>query len=765
MSELDEVVREFLVESYEGLDALDSDLVALELAPDDRSRLAAIFRCIHTIKGTCGFLGFGKLEKVAHVGETLLALLRDGEIKFTPAIASGLLQMVDAIRQLLGEIESTGSEGANDYADVQAQLAHLTPGANAEEVKEAEADAMFAAARAKRAKEQAAKAAAMAGTGGPAPDPAAAAPPSPPAPTPASSPAAAAAIAPVEADAKNSALSDHNIRVDVGLLDKLMRLVGELVLGRNQLLQITGQMDNGALHAATQRLNLITTELQEGVMKTRMQPIGNVWSKFPRVVRDLALALGKQVTLEMEGAETELDKTIIEAIKDPLTHIVRNSVDHGIEVPGVREAAGKSATGRLRLRAYHEGGQVNIEIAEDGHGIDTHRVKAKALERGLITQEQAATLTERELQQLIFLPGFSTAEKVTNVSGRGVGMDVVRTNIERIGGTIDLLSVLGQGTTLRIKIPLTLAIIPALTVTAGGARYCIPQVNLVELLRLDASDGLGVEEVLGAQVYRRRGQLLPLCSLNQELGLGPTSTVGGGQLVVLQADGRQFGLMVDGIHDTEEIVVKPLGTHMAGVKTYAGATILGDGCVALILDVMGLAERANVLAETREGSSRAAAAVEGVKATAPTRLIICGAGDRRVAFPLARVARLEDVKADDIESLAGHEVLQYRGELLPLVRLGTLIGAYGGGEELTQWPTVVYNFGNLQVGLMVDRIVDVVEDGGQVFRPVEAHGVAGASVINNEVTDLIDLNVLLEAHCGWLAETFEADATPALVPA
>ena len=319
--------------------------------------------------------------------------------------------------------------------------------------------------------------------------------------------------------------TSDTIRVGVNLLDKLMTLVGELVLARNQLLQLTTRLEDAGLQTVSQRMNLIATELQEEVMKTRMQPIGNIWGQFPRTVRDVALGCGKQVNIEMEGKETELDKTIIEAIKDPLTHLVRNSVDHGIELPDVRVKAGKEPAGRLILRAFHEGGQVNIEISDDGAGLNGERIRKKAVERGLITAEHAARMPEREVFNLIFLPGFSTAEKVTNVSGRGVGMDVVKTNVEKIGGVVHVESTPGKGTTVRVTIPLTLAIIPALVVTCGGDRYAIPQVSLLELVRLEPDRArVAIEMVHGAPVYRLRGRLLPLVYLRRELQSAKTRT-------------------------------------------------------------------------------------------------------------------------------------------------------------------------------------------------------------------------------------------------
>ena len=445
-------------------------------------------------------------------------------------------------------------------------------------------------------------------------------------------------------------MADANIRVGVGLLDKLMDLVGELVLTRNQILQFNTEREDAALNATSQRLNLITTELQEGVMKTRMQPIGMVWNKLPRVVRDMAVALGKQIRLEMDGADTELDRTIIEAIKDPLVHLVRNSCDHGIEPPEARTRAGKPPQGRLTLRAYHEGGQVNIEIGDDGAGIDVARVKQKAIEKGLLRPEQAEKLSDREALNLIFQPGFSTAQTVTNVSGRGVGMDVVKSNIEKIGGVVDIFSRPGEGATVKLKIPLTLAIIPGLVITSGGERFVIPQVSLLELIRLEGdSSEKHIEHVHGTPVYRRRGSLLPIAYLNQVLGLKSAERAEAVSMVVLQAEDRQFGLVVDGINDTQEIVVKPLGKQLKGLTVYAGATIMGDGRVALILDVLGIGQRSGVLAESREQAraaaeqktqagdrAAAAAAVPGRFLRASGRSALAGRPARGVSAQLHR---------------------------------------------------------------------------------------------------------------------------------
>ncbi|HSB55905.1 MAG TPA: chemotaxis protein CheA, partial [Gemmatimonadales bacterium] len=638
--------------------------------------------------------------------------------------------------------ESTSQDGQNDFPELVGLLTRLQKG-EAAPAAEPEAPAKPKKGRKSGPAAVVAEAEPVPAPVAPAPEPVAAAP------VPA--PAAAGAEGPAAPSAP--AASDSNIRVDVGLLDKLMNLVGELVLARNQILQYSASLDDSAFVATSQRLNLITTELQEGVMKTRMQPIGNVWSKFPRVVRDLALACKKQVRIDMEGKETELDRTIIEAIKDPLTHIVRNSVDHGMELPEVRVAKGKPAEGRLLLRAYHEGGQVNIEISDDGGGVNTEKVKEKAIQKGIITAEQAGRMADRELVNLIFAPGFSTADKVSNISGRGVGMDVVKTNIERIGGMVDVQSVYGQGTTLKIKIPLTLAIIPALVVTTSGDRFAIPQVSLLELVRLEGEEARKqIEMVYGAPVCRLRGRLLPLVSLAHSLGLqadfwGPNGRTGEAvNIVVLQADEHTFGLVVDEINDTEEIVVKPLGKQVKGLNAYAGATIMGDGRVALILDVLGLAQRAQVVSEakTRAAAERSAETRTAGSDNRQMLLLFRLGADRRMAIPLSLVARLEEFKPEQVERAGEHQVVQYRNRLLPLLRLTDLLGAAGAGADAETLQVVVYTHNGQDVGLLVENIVDIVEEDITVHRRQREGAVYGTAVIQEKVTDMLDVQALIE---------------------
>ncbi|MGY6499438.1 MAG: chemotaxis protein CheA [Acidimicrobiales bacterium] len=743
---VDEVVGEFLVEAYEGLDQLDQDLIALE-ENHSTEILSSIFRTMHTIKGTCGFLGFGRLESVAHVAENLLSMLRDGELAVTGEITTALLATVDAVREMLATIEQTGADGDKHYPELIELLTRLqdgTPPAPPQRLGDmlvdqgvVDADAVELAFTEQALGDTRPLGEILVDHG-----------------AVAEAEIQAALTNQTEQRAATGTVSDSTIRVDVRLLDDLMNLVGELVLARNQILQLTMADETEAFSAPAQRLNLITTELQEGVMRTRMQPIGNVWNKFPRVVRDLATSFGKQVHIEMEGADTELDKTIVEAIKDPLTHLVRNSIDHGIESPEVRTGAGKSAEGRLTLRAFHEGGQVIIEIADDGKGIDVERIRDKAIDRGLITRDQAEAMSARELVNLIFLPGLSTAEAVTNVSGRGVGMDVVKTNIERIGGALDVQTEIGEGTTFRIKIPLTLAIIPALVVGCGDGQFAIPQVSLLELVRIEGDRiATEIEWIHGAPVHRLRGRLLPVVDLAAELGMRDTPLVDRDvvNMVVLQADGRRFGLVVDEITDTQEIVVKPLGNQVKDIATFAGATIMGDGRVALILDVLGLAQRAQVVSEARDqtvadATSDEVGALDGDR---DTLLVVDLGAEHRGAVALSTVARLEQLERSTIEMSSRGPLIQYRGELLPLVSLSAAAG-FGGGASLTWAETglldvVVWSGPGGQVGLVVDRIIDIVDE-----RIVpQADGIAGSpgsfvAVVGGHVTDVLDVASLVE---------------------
>jgi two-component system chemotaxis sensor kinase CheA len=735
MSEMDDVVREFLLESQEGIDQLDQHFLALERNPQDRTTLGVIFRVMHTIKGTTSFLGFTRLEAVAHSAESLLSDLRDGRLALTPNMSSLLLKSVDAIRALLRSIEEhDGMEGELDYAGLRSALADArrpTPVVAVEETDDGASEEPPTAQIVNL--------------------------PTPTRPPPEPAPLRLVESAPEPAeslreearaeggDAQRSNVADSVVRVDVRLLDRVMNQVGELVLARNRLLQHAASFDDATAVAACQRLSLITTELQEAVMKTRMQPIGTVWQKLPRAVRDLSLTCGKKVRLDMEGAETELDRTLIDAIKSPLTHIIRNSIDHGIESPATRVANGKEAEGLLRLRAFHEGGQVNIEIIDDGGGIDPERVKRKAIERGLISEAKAARLTDRELVDLIFQPGFSTAEQVTNVSGRGVGMDVVRTSIEAVGGTVDILSRVGEGTTLKIKIPLTLAIVPALISNCGGERYAIPQASLLELVRLDEEKRQFLENVQGSYLFRLRGTLLPLVFLHETLGIEAALTDRPLNIIVLQAEDQRFGLVVESVNDTEEIVVKPLARQIKGISVYAGATVMGDGRVALILDVGGLARASGVVSTAERVAARNQAAAQAEMAQRQSLLVVA-AGGGRVAIPLSVVARLEDFTNQTVQQVGSRTVVFYRGEIMPVVPLASLVGNGGYGEPPTKLRAIIFSEGGRSIGLTVDEIIDIVEETVVLNEDYARPGVLGSTMLRGQVTELLDLAALIQGY-------------------
>lgn len=744
MEELDDIMNEFVIETREGLDSLDRDLILLEEASETDELVSRIFRTVHTIKGSAGFLGLEKLGEIAHVGENLLSLVRDGKLDLTPAIVTALLAMADAIREIIGNVENEIGEGDTDFGSLTNLLASLADtstntAAHAppdEQTPSADEDCSSPKQTASADTEPALETEAHLEA----------------APQPVEAQVAAAATTP--SDSRRP--PDTTIRVDVHLLDKLMNLVGELVLARNQILQQTSGSQDQLLTAPLQRLNHVTTELQEGVMKTRMQPIGNAWSKFPRVVRDLAISCAKNVRIEMEGQDTELDKTILESIRDPLTHAIRNGVDHGIESPEARLAAGKPEQGRLLLRAFHESGQVNIEIIDDGAGIDPVKIRDKAISKGLLSPDKAARMSDKELVNLVTLPGFSTAETITNVSGRGVGMDVVRTNIEEVGGTLDIHSVPGHGATIRIKIPLTLAIIPALTVTSAAERFAIPQVNLLELVRLEGEQIDGIESIGGASVYRLRDRLLPLVRLDEQLGRPraiPAAELTEEEailnIVVLQAGERPFGLVVDDVLDTEEIVVKPLGQQLKDVPLFAGAAIMGDGKVALILDVMGLATSADIAGDA-EGKDTAQVTDLGTTSDSDRRtlLLIDNPDGTRCAMPMSVVARLEEFDTDIVETSGGQEVVQYRGAIMPLVRLSNFLGHAADTSNGDRMQVVVVRHDEQDVGVHVHRILDTVTDAVKVSGK-QSTLIEGATTVEGRVTDILDVGNLVASQSGF----------------
>jgi two-component system, chemotaxis family, sensor kinase CheA len=750
MNDNREFIEEFLVESGECLDQLDRDLIALEERPDDSQRLASIFRTVHTIKGNSGFFGFSKLGALTHSGEHLLGRLRDGKIRLNDRVTGTLYSMVDAVRSIIQAIEETGVEGEQDFRELSQTLAAVA----AEDGDEPEP---------RRA------AAAVPDLPPPTAMPVVPPPvdPVPVAPTPvASAPAAASAPAtpPTLAaiPAKPAAqTADSSIRVDVGLLASILDLVGELVLARNELRSIesTDPVLEGVIH----RINTVTNSLQEAAVKTRMQPIEHVFNKFPRTVRDVAVACGREVQLVIDGADTELDRTLVESIRDPLTHLVRNAVDHGIEPPEVREAKGKPRVGKLLLRAFHESGQVTIEVQDDGAGIPVEAVRAKAVARGLIDSAAAALLPDERVLQFIFEPGFSTAAQVTSVSGRGVGMDVVKTNIESIGGTVDLSSRPGLGTTVRVRVPLTLAIIPALVVRCASERFALPQAAVGELVSLRADGGPRIEGLAGADVIRLRGRLVPIIFLDEFLGLRPTTAAReNGTVVLVRIDDHEFGLVVDGTQtqapashaapprdsqavtipeaaSLSTIVVKPIGSLLAQLGIYSGATVLGDGGVVLILDLRGVLRAVELPPQPRRGEAAAATSL-----SAADSYLVCrtGAG-RRIAVPIDTVVRLEQFDGHELQAVGGRRLVR-RGDLFtPVVDADRLLGAPEDQDSAGTVNLVVLDDRCGGIGIAVRQILDVAAADSVLQPSLTAPGVAGTLAVGGIATEVLDLAAFL----------------------
>ena len=740
----EEILKDFLVEAKEGISKLEEEFVELEKDPENVEILKSLFRSMHSLKGASGFFGFKSLESIAHFSEDILAKLRDGLLKPEPEIIDMLLQAVDQIKYIVAHLEEHKQEPVDDRVlEFIVALSNFTEKLKKrvegkEEKKEPEEPKVEKIDLEKNAEEK---------------------------PEPGSNKTEekeekeekeeSAGISPqlVREDKKeekpkekfqdipgvvpSKELTETHVKVDVHLLDQLMNLAGELVLARNRVVQLASKFHDADLQRSVQTLSMVTSELQEAIMKTRMQPIGTVFNKFPRIVRDLSRQLGKKVNLKLEGTETELDRSIIEAIKDPLTHLVRNSIDHGIELPEERVSLGKPEEGLLVMRAYHEGGQVVIEIEDDGLGIDVEKIKRKAIEKGLLDPREAERMSEKEILLLIFKPGFSTAEQVTQVSGRGVGMDVVKTNIEKLGGTIELNTMKSKGTTVRVKIPLTLAIVPALILTSQGQRFAIPQVSLRELVAINPEKDL--LKIGNTDFFRLRGEIIPVLSLSKVLNRPQQSQEK--NLVILNAGDRFFGLLVDQIYDSEEIVVKPLGRWFKNIPLYSGATIMGDGKLALILDIVGLMKMLGVALEELEKGL----AEEKVLTIEETQFIlIFEVGKDNFAVPLALISRLDKVKSDQITTIGGKEVLLYKGKVIPILRIENYlpISYPEYGEEVS---VLFFTEREKTVGIICSRIVDTLETTLEVDTTIyQQPGVIGHRIIHDRTVLFLDIFKIIE---------------------
>ncbi|HEX3938212.1 MAG TPA: hybrid sensor histidine kinase/response regulator [Xanthobacteraceae bacterium] len=721
---MDELLRDFLTETGESLDRVDAELVRFEQDPNNVAILTNIFRLVHTIKGTCGFLGLSRLERLTHAAESLMGKFRDG-MPVTGEAVSLILSTIDRIKGILDELEDKQEEPAGDDTDLIAQLAQMarqeaaaSPPPVPEKISPAEtaADLPLDAGGGETAVPGADKAADDA----------------------TERPAAEA----------GDRLSSHSIRVSVDTLDRLMTTVSELVLTRNQLLEIVRRHEDSDFKVPLQRLSNVTAELQEGVMKTRMQPIGNAWQKLPRIVRDLCAELGKDIELQMHGAETELDRQVLELVRDPLTHLVRNCADHGIESPPARLAAGKSRSGTIRLSACHQGGHILIEISDDGRGLDIARIKAKAIETGLAGEAELAGKSDADIYNFIFAPGFSTAARVTSISGRGVGMDVVRNNIEQIGGTVELKSAAGAGTTFTIKIPLTLAIVSALIVETAGERFAIPQVSVLELVRAGGAGSAAehrIERIKDTPVLRLRNRLLPLLYLREVFQLGDADR-DSGFVVVIQVGNQVFGAVVDGVLHTEEIVIKPMSSKLRHITVFSGTTILGDGSVIMIVDPNGVGQTLGRAAQAQVESIELKQSEEAAVDEKVALLVFRAGSQRPKAVPLPLVTRLEEIDCRRIELSDGRHLVQYRGQLMPLVRIDADAALRSEGAQ----PILVFSDRGRSIGLVVDEIVDIVEDKLDIEVSGSRPGVLGYAVVKGATTEIVDVGHFLpQAFEDW----------------
>lgn len=672
----------------------ERDVVALEAAPGDVPLVSRMFRVVHTIKGTSGFLNLARIGALAHAGESLLSRVRDRQVTVTPGLAGALLELGDALRRMLTVLDEAGAEGGDGQEPLADRLKLLAAGGGAAPGSPAPVDGADAVSRS--------------------PDEAAGA--------------------------------DDSVRVGVELLDKLMNLSDELVLVRNRIDAAAGRGAWTGDADIVRHLNIVTADLQSEVMRLRMQRLSTLWSRMPRVVRDMALACGKRVSLDLDGGEIELDRAILEAIRGPLVHLLRNAVDHGLEAPAARTAAGKPAEGRLSLRAAYEGGRVRIELTDDGAGIDTEAVRRSAVAKGLVTAEAAARMTGGELMPMIFRPGFSTSSSVTALSGRGVGLDVVKTNVERIGGSVDVISTPGAGTIFAIMLPLTLAVVPAIMVTEGEGLFAIPMSGVLELLRREAFST--VEVVQAAPFIRWRGDLLPVVSLGGLLagrmsgGRTPAGLEGGG-LVIIQAGIRRFALAVGGKIDAQDIIVKPRPKHLGPVTVYAGSTVSTEGRVAMILDVAEVARQARVGAARRiEDGARSGSHGMGGR----TLLLFRGPDDSRLVMPLDLVGRVERMWPEAVERSGSLEVAQLRGRVVPLIRVADNVAERRHqSRRLDAAPAhedvivVVLERAGRQVGIIVDRVTDIIHEALRIDRPAGRDGVLGSAIVGGEIVEVFDV--------------------------
>ena len=742
---MDELLRDFLTETTEHIEGAETQLVHFERNPSDASLITSIFRLVHTIKGTSSFLGLESLERVGHAAESVMGMLRDG-VPPTQHSVTIILAAIDRIKTIIEEIGQNGSEPPGDDSQIiNALEAYYAAGTEA-------AAAEAATAAAETTSNDAPEAAVTA------PAPVAA---TPAAPQPAAAPVASARNEDPEPAKENAKAADagaasagkptanqESIRVSVDTIERMMQLVSELVLSRNQLLELARHREDDSIKTPLQHLSTLTSDLQDAVMRARMQPVGRLYANLPRLVRELSTSLGKNIDLVTEGADTELDRQLIEVIRDPLTHLIRNCADHGIERPEERLAKGKSERGEIRVSAAHEAGQITIDIADDGKGLDTDRIKQKIISQGLATEQDLRAMSNEEIYRYVFEPGFSTAQVVSNVSGRGVGMDVVRSNIEAIGGSVSLTSVEGKGSRFSLRIPLTLAIAPALIIEVAGQRFALPQTSVVEAVSLGSNYKDLIQNVQNALVLKLREEVIPAVELRNVVRLGGDQEATGEKLAVVMRVGTDsFCIIVDGVADIQEIVVKPLSASLAHLKVFSGHTILGDGSVVLILDPSGLA--ANLGIEKSTDKKRTEARDQNSLERRRLVMFKAGSGAPKV-LPLSLVSRIEMVETKRIESSDGRLMVLLQGRLMPIVPISHEIDM-----SRPAYPVLVVATENRSIGLMADEIIDILEEKLEIQLASANSELVGSAEIRGQAIELIDV-----AHFIRMAEHGATAATP-----
>lgn len=765
-----ECINDFIEETDENLDALDQTFLRLEKDPSSKDDIDTVFRAIHTIKGGCRLINFTNLERISHIAESMLDMVREGDLALTPNHITLLLKTNDVFRYFVDYIKKNNKEAPQECKPLVSQLEAACEKADfkpdqldidiiignkkeadlvdeksessevegndvnevvkdSEDVAEAVENKEFIEDENKESQVETPKQTTVLPT---------------------------LSTDDLEVDdlqqslsVSNSKESNETIRIDIKRLDSLMDLVGELVLSRNQLKQVSTTIQDPTLQTTVSSISLITSELQEEIVKSRLQPISLLLTKFQRMIRDVAKSLDKKVALTVSGGNTELDRTLLESIKDPLTHILRNAVDHGIETPEQRRSVGKAEEGLVHVSCSHEGGQVVIDIRDDGAGMDVKKIAKKAVSKGLASEAEISKMDDKTIFNFIFNPGFSTAEAVTNISGRGVGMDVVKTNITAIGGQIDLDSELGKGSTIHLQIPLTLAIIPALIVSSGGQTFSVPQANLQELILIEQRDFGSIENFEGMEVYRLRGQLLPLIRLRPLLGFGDIEDPTHFYIVVLISGEQQYGLIVDKVEDTEEIVVKPLAKFFNNVHIYSGASIMGDGNISLILDVEALGREASISSNKKQTQ---ATMINRAKVSS-TALIFNLGNEEIFGIQMSQVSRLEEVKLSEIELSGDQEVIQYRGDILPLVRLSNYMDV-DERYDSDVVSLVVFNVKDREVALVVNEIIDAIDLEGELDNEVIEHElILGTMILKKQIVLLLDsVKLFRNAFENWFKE-------------